>query len=114
MADRQNKGRILDELGTPNNLGVMVREMIHWVWPGGGGCVKQGYSGYRSVEAVVGLWRSAGDDEPGGGIRGVLPGVGECAGIPRRREGGRPPYNPVAMFKVLIFAAQNTLSDARM
>jgi IS5 family transposase len=28
-------------------------------------------------------------------------------------KGGRPPYDPVAMFKVLILAAQNTLSDAR-
>jgi transposase len=29
-------------------------------------------------------------------------------------KGGRPPYDPVAMFKVLILAAQNNLSDARM
>ena len=29
-------------------------------------------------------------------------------------RGGRPPYDPVAMFKVLILAAQNTVSDARM
>ena len=29
-------------------------------------------------------------------------------------KGGRPPYEPVAMFKVLILAAQNTVSDARM
>ncbi len=29
-------------------------------------------------------------------------------------KGGRPPYDPVAMFKVLILAAQNTVSDARM
>ncbi len=28
--------------------------------------------------------------------------------------GGRPPYDPVAMFKVLILAAQNTVSDGRM
>lgn len=27
-------------------------------------------------------------------------------------RGGRPPYDPVAMFKVLILAAQNTVSDA--
>ena len=33
---------------------------------------------------------------------------GDCA------RGGRPPYDPVAMFKVLILAAQNTVSDARM
>ena len=29
-------------------------------------------------------------------------------------RGGRPPYDPVAMFKVLILAAQNTVSDGRM
>lgn len=29
-------------------------------------------------------------------------------------NGGRPPYDPVAMFKVLILVAQNTVSDARM
>lgn len=29
-------------------------------------------------------------------------------------KGGRPPYDPVAMFKVLILAAQNMVSDARM
>ena len=29
-------------------------------------------------------------------------------------KGGRPPYDPVAMFKVLILAAQNTVSDARI
>src|ERR1700712_4154738 len=31
-----------------------------------------------------------------------------------RVKGGRPPYDPVAMFKVLILAAQNSVSDARM
>ena len=29
-------------------------------------------------------------------------------------KGGRPPYDPVAMFKVLILAAQNNVGDARM
>ena len=29
-------------------------------------------------------------------------------------QGGRPPYDPVAMLKVLILAAQNNVSDARM
>jgi transposase len=29
-------------------------------------------------------------------------------------KGGRPPYDPVAMLKVLIVAAQNNVSDARM
>ncbi len=30
------------------------------------------------------------------------------------RKGGRPPFDPVAMFKVLILQAQHNLSDARM
>ncbi len=29
-------------------------------------------------------------------------------------KGGRPPYDPVAMFKILVLAAQNTVSDARI
>jgi len=29
-------------------------------------------------------------------------------------KGGRPPYDPVAMFKILILAAQNNVADARM
>lgn len=29
-------------------------------------------------------------------------------------KGGRPPYDPVVMLKVLILAAQNNVSDARM
>jgi hypothetical protein len=29
-------------------------------------------------------------------------------------KGGRPPYDPVAMFKVLILAAQNTVRDERI
>jgi IS5 family transposase len=32
----------------------------------------------------------------------------------RGARGGRPPYDPVAMFKVLILAVQNNVSDARM
>ena len=28
-------------------------------------------------------------------------------------KGGRPPYDPVLMFKVLVIQAQNTLSDER-
>ena len=31
-----------------------------------------------------------------------------------RAKGGRQPYDPVAMLKVLILAAQNNVSDARM
>ena len=30
------------------------------------------------------------------------------------RKGGRPPFDPVSMFKVLILQAQHNLSDARM
>lgn len=29
-------------------------------------------------------------------------------------KGGRPPFDPVAMFKILILQAQHNLSDARM
>ena len=29
-------------------------------------------------------------------------------------KGGRPPFDPVAMFKILIWQAQHNLSDARM
>jgi hypothetical protein len=29
-------------------------------------------------------------------------------------KGGRPPFDPVAMFKILIVQAQHNLSDARM
>ena len=29
-------------------------------------------------------------------------------------KGGRPPFDPVSMFKVLILQAQHNLSDARM
>ncbi|MEQ8743973.1 transposase [Parasphingorhabdus sp.] len=29
-------------------------------------------------------------------------------------KGGRPPYDAVAMFKILILTAQNTVADARM
>lgn len=29
-------------------------------------------------------------------------------------NGGRPPYDPVTMLKVLVLAAQNNVSDARM
>ena len=31
-----------------------------------------------------------------------------------RAKGGRPPYDPVAMLKVLVLAAQNNVSDGRM
>ena len=31
-----------------------------------------------------------------------------------RSRGGRPPYDPVMMFKVLVLAAQNNVSDEKM
>jgi IS5 family transposase len=45
------------------------------------------------------------------GFRPILEGALAYSG---RAKGGRPPYDPVAMFKVLILAAQNNVSDARM
>jgi transposase len=42
------------------------------------------------------------------------PALGEALAYGSGAKGGRPPYDPVAMFKVLILAAQNTVSDARM
>jgi transposase, IS5 family len=42
------------------------------------------------------------------------PALGEALAYGDGTKGGRPPYDPVAMFKVLILAAQNTVSDARM
>lgn len=34
--------------------------------------------------------------------------------LERLSKGGRPPFDPVAMFKVLVLQAQHNLSDARM
>lgn len=45
------------------------------------------------------------------GFRPILEGA---LAYSDRAKGGRPPYDPVAMFKVLILAAQNNVSDARM
>jgi len=42
------------------------------------------------------------------------PALGKALAYGDGAKGGRPPYDPVAMFKVLILAAQNTVSDARM
>ena len=42
------------------------------------------------------------------------PALEEALAYSDGSRGGRPPYDPVAMFKVLILAAQNTVSDARM
>ncbi len=38
----------------------------------------------------------------------------EGLGYGDRAEGGRPPFDTVSMFKVLIVQAQHTLSDAKM
>ena len=41
--------------------------------------------------------------------------VVDCGAVLWRwAKGGRPPYDPVMMLKVLILAAQNTVRDARM
>lgn len=40
----------------------------------------------------------------------LMKGLGYSDGA----KGGRPPFDPVAMFKVLVVQAQHTLSDARM
>jgi IS5 family transposase len=40
----------------------------------------------------------------------LVDGLGYCAGA----KGGRPPFDPVSMFKALILQAQHNLSDARM
>jgi len=45
------------------------------------------------------------------GFRPILEGALAYSG---GSKGGRPPYDPVAMFKALILAAQNNVSDARM
>src|SRR5512143_1848990 len=42
------------------------------------------------------------------------PALEEALSYSDGSKGGRPPYDPVAMFKVLILAAQNNVSDARM
>lgn len=38
----------------------------------------------------------------------------EGLGYGDRSKGGRPPFDPVSMFKALILQAQHNLSDARM
>lgn len=44
----------------------------------------------------------------------IRPLLEEALGYSDGSKGGRPPYDSVAMFKVLILAAQNNVSDARM
>ena len=38
----------------------------------------------------------------------------EALGYGVRAKGGRPPYDPVTMFKVLVLASMHNLSDERM
>jgi len=38
----------------------------------------------------------------------------EALGYGERPRGGRPPYDPVVMFKVLVLASMHNLSDERM
>jgi IS5 family transposase len=42
------------------------------------------------------------------------PTLVEALGYSDGTKGGRPPYDPVTMLKVLVLAAQNNVSDARM
>ena len=52
----------------------------------------------------------------GGAVRAGLfrPALEKALAYGDGVKGGQPPYDPVAMFKVLILAAHNTVSDARM
>ena len=47
-------------------------------------------------------------------MRRVRPWLVEGLGYGDGSRGGRPPFDPVAMFKALILQAQHNLSDARM
>ena len=63
---------------------------------------RQGDSGIAVVEGEI---AAAGFD----------PGlVCECLGYGDGSKGGRPPFDPVSMFKAFILQAQHNLSDARM
>jgi transposase, IS5 family len=42
------------------------------------------------------------------------PLLNKCLGYSDGAKGGRPPFDPVAMFKVLVVQAQHNLSDAGM
>ena len=42
------------------------------------------------------------------------PTLVEALGYSDGTKGGRPPYDPVTMLKVLVLAAQNNVSDARI
>ena len=47
-------------------------------------------------------------------FEGFRPILDNALGYSDGTKGGRPPYDPVAMFKILILAAQNNVADARM
>lgn len=47
-------------------------------------------------------------------FEGFRPTLVAALGYGDGAKGGRPPFDPVAMLKVLILAAQNNVSDARM
>ena len=42
------------------------------------------------------------------------PTLDAALGYSDGKQGGRPPYDPVTMLKVLVLAAQNNVADARM
>jgi len=48
------------------------------------------------------------------GFEGFRPILDNALGYSDGIKGGRPPYDPVAMFKMLILAPQNNLADARI
>ncbi len=50
----------------------------------------------------------------GGGYEGFRPILDHALAYSDGTKGGCPPYACVAMFKILILAAQNGVSDARM
>jgi len=44
----------------------------------------------------------------------VIPGLAAALAYGDGSKGGRPPYDPVAMLKLLVLAAQNNVANARM
>jgi transposase len=67
-----------------------------------------------SSEAAFGAWRSFGGTGPDHRLRGFSPDIDAALAYGDGSKGGRPPYDPVAMLKVLVLAAQNDVGDARM
>lgn len=47
-------------------------------------------------------------------FEGFRPTLDAALGYSDGKKGGRPPYDPVTMLKILVLAAQNNVADARM